>query len=171
MITRDNRVVRAVGVAAVGASAALAFGLSPASAGEGTSLHGVFDETDAGSTAGYDIHGSAKMTIGPAGTSVRVNVSGLDPEKVYGSHLHNGTCASGGGGHYQDVPSAVDVTPPNELWLSSAGAGLAPNPGGVGHGNGSATWTARISSGSTNARSVVVHEPGSGARIACADLQ
>jgi len=144
----------------------------PASAGaeRSSSLHGVFVETSTGSAAGYDIHGSVKMTIGPAGTVVKVNVSGLDPDTVYGSHLHNGTCASGGGGHYQEVEGGAMV-PPNELWLSSGGAGLVPNRGGVAHGAGSATWAARVSSELSNARSVVVHEPGSGARIACADLQ
>jgi len=62
------------------------------------------------------------------------------------------------------------VVPPNELWLSSGGGGLGPNPGGVAHGAGSAVWQARVSSTETNARSVVVHEPGTGTRIACADL-
>ncbi len=144
-------------------------GTTPAGAESGSSFHGVFTETAAGSSAGYDIHGSVKMTIGAAGTMVRVNVSGLDPEKIYGSHLHNGPCASGGGGHYQDFEGGA-VVPPNELWLSTNGDRLVPNNGGVAHGAGSATWMARVSSASTNARSVVVHEPGSGARIACADL-
>ena len=171
MTMRGTRVVRAVSVAGVVAMAASSFAVSPASAGKNTSLHGVFNETALGWGAGYDIHGSVKMTIGPAGTVVKVNVSGLDPAKEYGSHLHNGTCASGGGGHYQDVVSTTDVTPPNELWLSSRGeAVLVPNPGGVAHGAGAATWPARISSDSTNARSVVVHEPVTGVRIACADL-
>ncbi len=35
-----------------------------------------------------------------------------------------------------------------------------------------AVWTATVSAVAIgNARSVIVHEPGSGARIACADLQ
>lgn len=155
------------------AAAAVAMGTAgtvSANAERASSFHGVFTETPAGSAAGYDIHGSAKMTIGPGGTQVAVHVSGLDPDKVYGSHLHDGTCASGGGGHYQDVKDG-GTTPPNELWLSTDGAGLTPNRGGVAHGAGSATWLARTSSDATNARSVVVHEPGSGARIACADLQ
>jgi hypothetical protein len=152
------------------AMAALGGGSAAADTEPAGSFHGVFAETSAGSTAGYDIHGSAKMTIGAAGTVVRVNVAGLDPAKVYGSHLHNGTCASGGGGHYQHLAGGP-VVPPNELWLSTSGAGLVPNPGGVAHGAGSATWMARVSSTSTNARSVIVHEPVSGARIACADLR
>jgi hypothetical protein len=168
MMIRGGRVVAvsaAVLAAGLGVAGAASAGAEPAA-----SFHGVFNETSTGSTAGYDIHGSAKMTIGPSGTVVELNVSGLDPDKAYGSHLHNGTCASGGGGHYQDVEGG-GVVPPNELWLSSGGAGLVPNRGGVSHGAGSATWAARVSSGMSNARSVVVHEPGSGARIACADLQ
>jgi len=169
MKTTTRRMARAVSTAAVMAAAVGVGGAPPAGAGSAVSLHGVFSETSAGSSLGYDVHGSVKMTIGPSGTVVRVNVSGLDPDKVYGSHLHNGTCASGGGGHYQDVEGGA-VVPPNELWLSSGGAGLAPNPGGLAHGAGSAVWQARVTSTATNARSVVVHEPGTGTRIACADL-
>ena len=168
MVTRSRRVAM-VCAAAVSAVAMGIAGTASAGAERAGSFHGVFNETAAGSAAGYDIHGSVKMTIGSAGTMVKVNVSGLDSDKVYGSHLHNGTCASGGGGHYQDLEGG-SIVPPNELWLSTNGAGLVPNPGGVAHGAGSATWMARVSSVSTNARSVVVHEPGSGARISCADL-
>jgi hypothetical protein len=137
----------------------------------GCSLRGAFNETSDGASAGYDLGGTAKMTLGHSGTVVKITVTGLDPAKVYGSHLHNGTCASGGGGHYQDVEGGATV-PPNELWLTSGGTGLVPNAGGVAHGEGSATWVARTSSSSaTNARSVVVHEPVTGVRIACADLR
>jgi hypothetical protein len=170
MMIRQGK--RALWVASVVVAGAIAIGAAPASGSRGSSggtTHGIFTETVAGSAAGYDIHGSAKMTIGTAGTAVKVNVSGLDPRKVYGSHLHNGTCASGGGGHYQNLEGGSTV-PPNELWLSSGGTGLVPNAGGVAHGSGTATWVARLDGKTTNARSVVVHEPGSGARIACADL-
>ncbi len=139
------------------------------SAAPNASYHGTFSETAVGDGLLYDIRGSAKMTITSEATDVRVNVSGLDPTKAYGSHLHNGTCASGGGGHYQDVEGG-GTTPPNELWLTNSGTVLRPNKGGVAHGSGSANWVARTTSTTkTNALSVVVHEPG-GARIACADL-
>ena len=166
----DRRVLRRTSFAGAALLAAsLAGGLATSvSAGDSASWHGVFNETAAGATAGYDIHGSAKMTIGPDGTSAKINVSGLDPTRVYSSHLHNGTCASGGGGHYQDVLGPV-VTPPNELWLTTSGGILEPNAGGVAHGSGTAAWQARTSSAATNARSIVVHAPG-GTRIACADL-
>ena len=167
MISRSRRVATAFAGAALAAGVGMA---STASAGAGrvSTFHGVFTETTKGSDLGYDIRGSAKMAVSSAGTAVTVHVAGLDP-KIYGSHLHNGTCASGGGGHYQDVAGPL-ITPPNELWLHAIGSGLVPNAGGVAHGSGSATWQARVSSTVlTNALSVVVHEPG-GARIACADL-
>lgn len=168
-MARTSRRVATVWVVAVVAAAVGMVGSASAGARPAGSLHGVLTETSAGAALGYDIAGSAKMTIGLAGTVVKASVSGLDPDKVYGSHLHNGTCASGGGGHYQDIEGGAAV-PPNELWLSSSGSVLVPNRGGVAHGAGSATWMARVSSASTNARSVVVHEPGTGERIACADL-
>ncbi len=169
MSIRSRRVAM-VWAATVSAVAIGTVGTASAGAERAGSFHGVFTETPAGLAVGYDIHGSVKMTIGSAGTVVRVNVAGLDPAKAYGSHLHNGTCASGGGTHYQDIESG-SIVPPNELWLSTNGVGLVPNPGGVAHGAGSATWMARVSGTSTNARSVVVHEPVSGTKIACADLQ
>ncbi|MEZ5168620.1 MAG: hypothetical protein R2695_19875 [Acidimicrobiales bacterium] len=55
-----------------------------------------------------------------------MSIAGLDPAKTYGSHLHNGACATGGGGHYQDVEGGATV-PPNELWLTSGTGGLTPN--------------------------------------------
>lgn len=157
-------------VASVALVAVFTAGATTAGAAPHGPQHGTFAETASVHDLGYDIHGSAKMTISSEGTDVKVNVAGLDPTKTYGSHLHNGSCAGGGGGHYQNVEGGA-TTPPNELWLTTGGAVLQPNRGGVAHGAGSATWIARTSSTTqTNARSVVVHEPGTGARIACADL-
>lgn len=164
-----------VALAAATLMASTALTATAAGAAHGSTLHGTFNETAAGAAPalGYDIHGSAKMTLTADGTAVKVTVSGLDPAKTYGSHLHNGSCASGGGGHYQDLVGAVPdvVTPPNELWVTTSGTVLESNKGGVAHGSGTATWAARTTSTTeTNARSVIVHEPG-GARIACADLE
>jgi hypothetical protein len=170
MFTQDRRAMRMLTVGTL-AGAMICSAGSAASAGGHESFHGVFSETTVGAAAPlhYDIHGSAKMTTSAAGTTVKINVSGLDPTKTYGSHLHNGSCASGGGGHYQHDEGGP-TAPPNELWLTTGSSGLVPNRGGVAHGAGSATWQARTSSTpETNALSVVVHQPG-GARIACADL-
>ncbi len=164
-----RRVVACTGLGLVGLLVSTA---SPVAAAGNQSLHGTFRETAAGAILGYIISGSAKLTIGASTSTAKVNVAGLDVLKTYGSHLHNGTCASGGGGHYRNAP--IGAVPPNELWLSSTAnplGGLVPNNGGVAHGDGSFPWAARTASPTlTNARSIVVHEPTSGARIACADL-
>lgn len=155
-------------------AASFALGISPAGAANNPQVvHGTFRETQAGADLGYSIAGSAKLTVSGDSTSVTVQVEGLDPTKEYASHVHNGSCSTGGGAHYKN-DEAGGATPTNEIWLSSTDdpAGhLMPNPGGVAHGSASETWAARLDSTTrTNARSVVVHEPGSGARIACADL-
>jgi hypothetical protein len=132
-------------------------------------LHGGFTETAVGEALDYDIGGVAVMIVGADSTDVHVVARGLDPAKTYGSHLHNGTCASGGGGHYQDSEGGA-TTPPNELWITNVGTGLVSRPSGVAVGSGTAAWQARTGAAAqTNARSIVIHEPG-GARIACADL-
>lgn len=165
--------LRAIGLALAITAAGAATTVPAGAAAPHRILHGTFSETAVGTALGYDIGGSAKLTVRAGSTVAKVNISGLDPTKHYGSHLHNGTCAAGGGGHYQNTEGGA-VTPPNELWLSSSANPLGtldPNPGGVAHARGSATWTARLSSTTqTNARSIIVHEPVSGARIACADL-
>ncbi len=120
----------------------------------------------------YDpgVTGRVHMKVGLESTKVSVEVEGLDPELVYGSHLHDRRCADGGGGHYQDeVGGPVDSV--NEIWLSSFETGfgiLGAAP--MAEASGAADWAARTTSAdSTNALSVVIHAPG-GARIACADL-
>ncbi len=166
---RDHRVGVRRGIGVATAAVGLLVGAGVATAGAHTSYHGVFHETLVGARDyGYDIHGSAKMTVGSSTTVVKINVSGLDPARTYSSHLHNGTCASGGGGHYQNTEGG-DAFPTNELWLANSGSTLRSNAGGVAHATATANWAARTTAATTNARSVVVHEPG-GAKIACVDL-
>ena len=168
-----NLTFRLMGLAAAVTTVSFVAATMPAGAADHQNLHGTFSETAAGAALGYDIAGSAKLTVSTDATTAKVSVSGLDPAKRYGSHLHNRPCSEGGGGHYQNIEGGT-TTPPNELWLSSSAdplGSLDPNPGGVAHGRGSADWAARLSSPpQTNARSIVVHEPVTGTRIACADL-
>lgn len=167
---RGRRHITLIGTAFVAASFLAMAG--PVSAAPAERFHGTFNETADGQKAGYDIHGSAKMTVGSNYTAVKVNIAGLDATKTYTSHLHDKACAEGdplGGGHYMDDPLGVG-TPPNELWLATNGMNFTPNSGGVAHLSGFEEWAARTSSSSSsNALSVVVH--GEGERIACADLQ
>ena len=171
MINPNQRMtnIARIGVAGVAIVALLASS-GTVDATRRDSFHGRFNETAAGAAdpLGYDIHGVARMTTSKQGTVVWVLVTGLDPDKDYGSHLHNGSCADGGGGHYQNEEAGA-TSPPNELWVTTNGTTIEPNRHGMAFASGSASWTARTSGAMTTAQSVVVHEPG-GARIACADL-
>lgn len=129
---------------------------------------GRFATTLAGEALGYDITGVAIMVRLPAGkdgrTLVRVAVRGLDPTTTFPAHVHNGPCASGGGGHYQhEVGGAVDAV--NEIWPA-----ISTNRAGAGNGSALHGHWARPA-----AQSIVIHHPDDGTpdagkRLACAQL-
>jgi hypothetical protein len=121
---------------------------------------GSFKTTETGTALYGSITGRAHLKISSDGESqVKLYVSGLKPSQSYGSHVHNGACESGGGGHYLDDTAGKD----------EAANGLFPlfktNSDGVGRGDAKNKFIVR-----PDARSVVIHEPGTGERIACADL-
>ncbi len=106
------------------------------------------------------IQGNAMLSISPMGESmVHLTVKGLMPNTSYASHVHNGVCESGGGSHYLQMMDGEDVAE-NGLWPA-----FTTGDDGVGERSVTANFIVR-----NDARSVVIHEPGSGARIACADL-
>ncbi len=156
--------------------AAISVGLFVASTGADAEsearFEGEFQTTAVGMARDYAITGEAVMRIDSSGTRVKIELEGLN-EVVYGSHLHDGTCDAGGGGHYQDEQGGA-VDPINEIWMSSfeTGFGVARLEGNTGaEATGSATWRARTDAAApaSNALSVVLHDTD-GARIACADL-
>jgi Cu-Zn family superoxide dismutase len=71
----------------------------------------------------------AEVTVKASGasTQVRLQVTGLQPERAYGAHLHKKVCGAtpaAAGGHYQNTPDPVQPsTNPkfanrrNEVWL------------------------------------------------------
>ena len=79
-----RRVVACTGLGLVGLLVSTA---SPVAAAGNQSLHGTFRETAAGADLGYNISGSAKLTIGASTSTAKVNVAGLDVTKIYASHL------------------------------------------------------------------------------------
>lgn len=172
MTSTTRKKLRAAVAALVFAS--VMSGTAGAEASHGPSVYrGHFSTTDDGTKLGYHIGGTATMKIQSTSTRVRVKIDGLKPSGVYASHLHNGTCGDGGGGHYQDKDDGSGLEkPPNELWLSSRGKeALKANRHGLARGRGEADWAARtVSTTQTNALSIVVHAPEKGPRIACADL-
>ncbi|MEV0039171.1 superoxide dismutase family protein [Streptomyces sp. NPDC050804] len=115
---------------------------------------------------------------GGAVTTVRLRVSGLLPDRMYGAHVHTGPCGrapEAAGPHYQNVEDPVQPsTDPayanaeNEVWLD-----FTTDAGGHGAAVSRHDWRFRPG----GARSVVIHEhhtstaPGAagtaGARLAC----
>jgi Cu/Zn superoxide dismutase len=67
--------------------------------------------------SGYDgVTGTADMARHDAGTTVTVELSGLQPQVEYISHVHAEPCSNNGGPHYQFEVGGPEV-PPNEIHL------------------------------------------------------
>lgn len=133
----------------------------PALAARASVTTGTFETTATGTARGFDISGHAVMVRSPrsgGSTHVVSLARGLEPGLVYGSHVHNGACSDGGGGHYQHVPGGA-VDPINEMWPT-----LETGRSGVAVGTAHHAHIAR-----DDARSIVIHD-SDGARLACLDL-
>ncbi|MBQ0984972.1 superoxide dismutase family protein [Streptomyces sp. F63] len=119
-----------------------------------------------------------RQWTGPEGTTVRLRVSGAEPGRAYGAHVHTRPCGpepDSSGPHYQhrpdpDQPSTDPryANPDNEVWLDFTADGS-----GDGVAKARQDWNFRPG----EARSVVLHEHhtatedgaagAAGARLAC----
>jgi hypothetical protein len=120
---------------------------------------GVFNLTEAGAELYDSISGNANLVVTDKTSGVEIHVRGLSANTGYPAHVHANTCAEGGGPHYLQDPEGEDVAE-NGLWPM-----LNVNSEGVGYGEVSQDFSV-----TTDARSVVIHQPESNERIACADL-
>jgi hypothetical protein len=143
--------------------AVILLGITSVAASEAQVTRGELSTYAAGPGRGYDITGRAQMVRTSDGrTLVQVQAWGLKPDETYPVHVHNAPCAvNNGGGHYQDVVGGL-VDNVNEIW-----PGFTTDASGHGNGRAVNDFTAR-----PEAKAIVIHDSdGSGARIACADLQ
>jgi Cu/Zn superoxide dismutase len=162
-------------VAAITAAALVIAVAAAGGASAATKERGEFTTLPDGTSLGLSLDGTAQLKRTSGGTTVKIQVHGLEPGTTYAAHLHNAPCSlNQGGAHYKNDPAGPSA-PPNELWLSSSDdpmAGITANAAGVAHGGGSADWVAR-----PEADAVVIHAipPGGttagGPKIACADLE
>lgn len=121
---------------------------------------GNFTMTESGEAFYGDIAGRAKLYVTEDGWSmVNIYLTGLDADTEYAAHVHRGACETGGGGHYLQDLAGEDVAE-NGLWPV-----FTTDAHGAGQGSAAQEFTVR-----PGARSVVVHEPESGDRLVCADL-
>lgn len=149
---------------AIALAAMIGLGATTATADPGprkVTAAGGFDTLAAGEGTAYErAHGNARIVRdGRRGTTtVTVVLNGLEPDTAYGAHLHLGGCDAVGG-HYKHDPAGV-TTPPNELWPA-----FTTDHMGRARTSATADWVARDEAGA-----VVVHDPGTGAKVLCADL-
>jgi len=132
---------------------------------DGPTTTGFVRETVAGGQfkplAGYQgIGGQGYMTRLPGQTELYMAVSGLKGDTMYTAHLHVAPCAAGAGGHYKIDASNPVTVEANELWLKgkSTRAGTVFAIADFPHVT------------RNDAKSIVVHDPANGAKMACADL-
>jgi Cu/Zn superoxide dismutase len=125
---------------------------------------GTANPTDGGSARVQAVANSS----GAAGkTIVTLHVTGLAPNREFGSHVHILACGDNkAGGHYRNVPTGP-ATPDNEIWLD-----FTTDDEGSGSAQAVVNWTIRPG----GAKAVVIHdhgtEPGgaAGPKLACLDV-
>lgn len=121
---------------------------------------GSFKPTDTGVALYGTLAGRAILETSQEGTTtVTITMAGLKPGATYSNHVHNGLCANAGGNHYlHDIHGA-----------DNAVNGIFPvfTTDSTGHVRYTLSANKIVR---PDARSIVIHEPGSGAKIACADL-
>lgn len=110
------------------------------------------------------IAGTVIISITPEGTTVEMEVEGLDPDATYASHVHSLPCETNdAGAHYKFDPTTEETLAENELWLP-----VDVNADGTSSTTLSETHIVR-----TDAQSVVIHrvvDATTKPKVACATL-
>lgn len=93
-------------------------------------------------------------------TEISLGLGNLAPNTEHAVHVHTQPCASYAGPHYLIDPTVVETDEANELWPP-----VLSNASGIAEG-----W---LETGEVrgDALSVVVHDPATGDKMACADLE
>jgi hypothetical protein len=86
----------------------------------GELVSGTFTLLDTRPSGYDDVAGVAEMARHDGGTTVTIQLSGLQPGVEYISHLHAEPCSNNGGPHYQFEVGGAEV-PPNEIHLLFTG--------------------------------------------------
>jgi hypothetical protein len=108
-----------------------------------------------------NVWGSALLVRKLDGTAtLSLGASGLTPAVEHTAHVHTWPCAYEGGGHYYHDPAYPEEGETNEVW-----AKLTPDAEGNATTKYDVAYPMR-----GDALSVVVHDPATGEKLACADL-
>jgi Cu-Zn family superoxide dismutase len=180
--TRARR-ARVLTAAVTASAAALVAAASPASAAGIVRVAGpsaVYDTTLFPATGTTDV----QIVEGGRTTIIRLQVSGLIPNRTYGSHVHYLPCGAtpaSAGAHYQYVPdpatggsqtvastNSAYANPRNEIWLD-----FTTDSTGAAQATAIVNWKMPAD---RRGRSVIVHAMGTdpvgaaGARLSCTTL-
>lgn len=79
-------------------------------------VSGEFELLDTRPRGTDDVTGTADVARHDGGTTVTIELDGLEPGDPYIAHLHDGPCSENGGDHYAFDPDGPPV-PPNEIHL------------------------------------------------------
>jgi hypothetical protein len=172
--------------------AALALAACGSGSGDATEVvSGQFEAVPGAPAADKALAGEATLERAEGGTTVSLNVTGLEPDTAYLAHLHTGGCdqADPGGPHFKFDAGGSDE-PPNEIHLEfkskadGTGKASASSDREVPTGEAGsivihqAETEEMTSSDDSEGEAVLVHEghhhgeePGAPAKIACAELE
>jgi len=107
------------------------------------------------------VEGQAQLVRWLDGTTeVSVGVGNLDPNTTYSVHVHTQPCDDDAGPHYKLDPTIEETEAANELWPD-----VTTGADGIGTSLLSTGWVRG------DALSVVVHDPVTNDKMACADLE
>jgi len=123
---------------------------------------GIAELTPDGVSRGMDgLFGTATMIRELTGlTRVQLAISGAPADTTFKVHVHNLSCAEGGGSHYKIDTTVTDPVESNEMWLTV-------ETDGAGSGQYSHAWGTIAR---PDAASLVLHDASDNAKIACIDL-
>ncbi|WP_084037298.1 superoxide dismutase family protein [Haloechinothrix halophila] len=135
---------------------------TPANEIEGADLtEGTFNPLESAPAGTESVSGVAYVARHDEGTTVTIDVEGLQPEAAYMSHLHAQPCAEDDGGPHFRFDEKGSEKPPNEVHIAfTADADGAAN-----------TTVSNDNPNSEGAKSIVLHlDDEDGTKFACADL-
>lgn len=108
---------------------------------------------DGGTNPAARTTGRVTTCSGDPGMTVKLTISGTEPNRMYGAHVHLLPCDVGAGGHYRNQADG-GATATNEVWLD-----FMSDEKGAGAALATTSW--QIPAG--EARSVVIHDHATGA--------
>ncbi|MPY81266.1 MAG: superoxide dismutase family protein [Actinophytocola sp.] len=158
----EEPVKNAVGTADPTSTMASDPNATPANEIKGAELaKGTFAALKSAPAGTKSVTGVAYLAQHDKGTTVTIDVKGLQPDTAYMSHLHEQPCAKDEGGDHFQFDAKGPEAPPNEIHIAFTA-----------DADGAATTTVSNDNPKTKgAKSIVLHlEDKDGTKFACADF-